>query len=70
MSRPVMPNQTGPYADAINTIRKYVFSTTLENAYWNNSTLIRDDAARRWGCAEKLQRDRLAVVTASGSPAD
>jgi dihydrofolate reductase len=40
----VMPNQTGPYADAINTIRKYVFSTTLENAYWNNSTLIRDDA--------------------------
>ena len=40
----VMPNQTGPYADAINAIRKYVFSTTLENTHWNNSTLIRDDA--------------------------
>src|SRR5580692_8105304 len=39
----VMPEQTGPYADAINTIRKYVFSSTLENADWNNSTLIRDD---------------------------
>ena len=30
----------------------------------------RDDAARRWGCAEKLQRERLAVATASCSPAD
>jgi dihydrofolate reductase len=38
-----MPEQTGPYADAINAIRKYVFSSTLENADWNNSTLIRDD---------------------------
>ena len=28
----VMPKQTGPYADAINAIRKYVFSSTLENA--------------------------------------
>ena len=36
----VMPNQTGSYADAINAIRKYVFSSTLENADWNNSTPI------------------------------
>jgi dihydrofolate reductase len=39
----VMPQQTGPYADAINAIRKYVFSSTLESAHWNNSTIIRDD---------------------------
>jgi dihydrofolate reductase len=39
----VMPNQTGPYADAINAIRKYVFSSTLESADWNNSTIVRDD---------------------------
>ena len=39
----VMPRQTGPYADAINAIRKYVFSSTLENADWNNSTIMRDD---------------------------
>jgi dihydrofolate reductase len=39
----VMPKQTGPYADAINAIRKYVFSSTLENADWNSSTIIRDD---------------------------
>lgn len=40
----VMPKQTGPYADAINATRKYVFSSTLESADWNNSTLIRGDA--------------------------
>lgn len=39
----VMPNQTGPYPDAINAIRKYVFSSTLQSADWNNSTIIRDD---------------------------
>ena len=33
----VMPQQAGPYADAINAIPKYVFSSTLENADWNNS---------------------------------
>ena len=30
----------------------------------------RDDAVRCRGCAEKLQRERLAVATASRSPAD
>jgi dihydrofolate reductase len=39
----VMPKATGPYADAINAIRKYVFSSSLESADWNNSTLIRED---------------------------
>ena len=29
----------------------------------------RDDAARRWGCAEKLQRERLAVAAAGRCPA-
>jgi dihydrofolate reductase len=38
-----MPQQTGPYADAINAIRKYVFSSTLNSADWNNSAIIRDD---------------------------
>ncbi|MCL2419083.1 MAG: dihydrofolate reductase family protein [Conexibacteraceae bacterium] len=39
----VMPSQTGPYADAINGMPKYVFSSTLERADWNNSTIIRGD---------------------------
>ena len=39
----VMPEQTGPYADAINAVRKYVFSSTLKSADWNNSTIIGED---------------------------
>jgi dihydrofolate reductase len=39
------PSQTGDFADRINHIQKYVFSSTLENAAWNNSTIIRGDVA-------------------------
>jgi len=38
------PSQTGDFADAINGIRKYVFSSTLEKAEWNNSVIVRGDA--------------------------
>ena len=37
-----LPNGS-PYADAINAIRKDVFSATLGRADWNNSTIIDDD---------------------------
>lgn len=39
----VMPEQSGPYADAINGIRKYVFSSALQSADWNNAVIIRGD---------------------------
>src|SRR5262245_52647532 len=35
--------KTHPYAARLIAIRKYVFSSTLENADWNNSTIIRGD---------------------------
>ncbi|MEJ3654937.1 dihydrofolate reductase family protein, partial [Actinomycetes bacterium KLBMP 9759] len=38
------PSQTGVFADAINGIRKYVFSAQLEEAEWNNSVIVRADA--------------------------
>jgi dihydrofolate reductase len=38
------PGQTGDFADAINGIRKYVFSSKLEKAEWNNSVIVRGDA--------------------------
>src|SRR5262249_46356844 len=41
----VWPARTGDYADRMNSIRKYVFSSTLERADWNNSTIIRGDVA-------------------------
>jgi dihydrofolate reductase len=38
---PSWPVDTGEYADRMNTIRKYVFSSTLDMAEWNNSVIIR-----------------------------
>jgi len=39
----IWPSMTGEFADRVNSIRKYVFSSTLEKAGWDNSTIIRDD---------------------------
>jgi len=40
----VWPGQSGEFADRMNSIRKYVFSTTLDEAAWNNSVILRGDA--------------------------
>jgi dihydrofolate reductase len=40
---PAWSAASGPYLDRINEIRKYVFSSTLKSAEWNNSTLIASD---------------------------
>jgi dihydrofolate reductase len=37
------PGQKGDFADAINGIRKYVFSSTLDRADWNNSVIVKGD---------------------------
>ncbi len=37
------PGSGHPWADRLNGIRKYVFSTTLAHADWNNSVIVRDD---------------------------
>jgi hypothetical protein len=37
------PADTGRYADRVNGIRKYVFSSTLAATEWTNSTLVSDD---------------------------
>ena len=39
------PYDEGPIADHLNSTRKYVASRTLEQAEWNNSTLISGDVA-------------------------
>jgi dihydrofolate reductase len=39
----VWPSQTGEFADKINSIKKYVASTTLEKADWTNSVVITGD---------------------------
>jgi dihydrofolate reductase len=37
------PETPGDYAAALNAIPKFVFSSTLEHAQWNNTTVIRGD---------------------------
>jgi dihydrofolate reductase len=49
----IWPGGTHPWADRLNAIKKYVFSTKLERADWNNSTIIRGDVAAE---VSKLKR--------------
>jgi len=39
----IWPGRNHPWAERINAMPKYVFSSTLEHAEWNNSTIIRGD---------------------------
>ncbi len=39
----IWPGRSHPWAERINAIPKYVFSSTLEKAEWTNSTLVRGD---------------------------
>jgi dihydrofolate reductase len=34
---------TGPWSDRVNAMPKYVFSSTLEKADWNNTTILQGD---------------------------
>jgi dihydrofolate reductase len=40
----IWPGRDHPWAGRLNAIHKYVFSSTLERADWNNSTIVRGDA--------------------------
>ncbi|GGJ27218.1 dihydrofolate reductase family protein [Streptomyces brasiliensis] len=40
------PAASGPYAEHINAMRKYVFSNTLEHAGWNNTSVVPGDPAK------------------------
>ncbi|MCO1578058.1 dihydrofolate reductase family protein [Crossiella sp. SN42] len=40
---PAWPQASGPYAERVNSIRKYVFSSTLASVEWRNSTLVAGD---------------------------
>jgi dihydrofolate reductase len=55
---------TGPDAERMNSFRKYVVSTTLEKAEWNNSTLIKGNVAKE---IAKLKQQPGQDIAISGS---
>ena len=58
------PSRSGdPYSDKFNAMPKYVVSTSLDRADWNNSTIIRDDVVDR---VRALKEDQNLLVW--GSP--
>jgi dihydrofolate reductase len=58
------PSRSGPLADRLNTLRKFVVSSTLTHLTWNNSTVLKGDVVSE---VSKLKRelDGQIVVPAS-----
>jgi len=60
---PKMEDEAG-FAKKMNSMPKYVFSSTLESADWANSTILSGDFVEEIG---KLKRDVDGVVLVAGS---
>ena len=62
---PARTDEAG-FADKMNSMAKYVVSTTLTEPSWNNSTVIADDVA---GAVTKLKREPGGDILVAGSVA-
>lgn len=60
---PTVTDEAG-FADRMNSLPKYVVSTTLDNAEWNNSTIIREHVAET---VEQLKRQPGQDILVAGS---
>jgi dihydrofolate reductase len=58
------PSREGEFADKFNTMPKYVVSSTLDNPEWNNTTVLKGDAAEE---AAKLKEELDGVIQVPGS---
>jgi dihydrofolate reductase len=58
------PSRDGEFADKFNTMPKYVVSSTLDNPEWNNTTVLKGDAAEE---ATKLKEELDGVIQVPGS---
>jgi dihydrofolate reductase len=58
------PSYKGPFADAMNSMPKYVASTTLKRADWNNAHILQGDAT---AAAARLKRELRGDMLVHGS---
>jgi dihydrofolate reductase len=58
------PSREGEFADKFNSMPKYVVSTTLAEAEWSNSTVLRGDLGEE---IAKLKREVDGVILVAGS---
>ncbi|MFD1934958.1 MULTISPECIES: dihydrofolate reductase family protein [Nonomuraea] len=63
---PSKAGEDDPFADYINGVQKYVVSTTLDSADWNNTTLIPGDSLVER--LTELKRQPGGTISMSGSP--
>ncbi len=58
------PSRTGELADGMNSIPKYVVSSTLNDPAWNSTTVLRGDVVSE---VSKLKQDLNGEIVVAGS---
>ena len=58
------PSRSGDLADRLNSLPKYVVSSTLEDPDWNNSTVLKGDAVNE---VSKLKQGLNGEIVVAGS---
>ena len=58
------PSRSGPWADRLNSLPKYVVSSTLEDPDWNNSTVLNGDAVTE---VSKLKQELGGEIVVAAS---
>ena len=59
------PGQSSDFAGRMNSMRKYVFSSTLAKANWGNSTIVTGDARPGWpGSSSRTARTSSCTAMA------
>jgi dihydrofolate reductase len=58
------PSRTGEYADRLNSMQKYVVSSTLKDPAWNNTTVLKGDAVNE---VQKLKQQTDGDIVVYGS---
>ena len=61
------PSRTGELADRMNSIPKYVVSSTLEDLGWNNSTVLKGDVVSEVSKLSQELNGEIVVAAASSS---